>query len=85
LDVLLTGNYLTGGASLYQSVEYVPSAGAGLGAGGQRVFTFQALQAGTVSLQLKRWRQWEGDPSVTERSAKAMAANAGLRRHGGQR
>ncbi len=47
--------------------NYAPAAGAGIGGGGRRTFTFVAQQPGSVNLQLKLWREWEGDSSVTER------------------
>jgi inhibitor of cysteine peptidase len=47
--------------------EYTPAAGVGVGGGGQRTFTFVAQKPGSVTLQLKLWREWEGDSSVTER------------------
>ena len=50
-----------------QSSEYSPGAGAGVGGGGHRSLSFQAIRAGTVGLQLKLWRDWEGDKSVTDR------------------
>ena len=38
-----------------------------IGAKGQRTFQFTARQPGEMTLQLKYWRVWEGDGSVTER------------------
>lgn len=38
-----------------------------IGAKGQRTFQFIARQPGEMTLQLKYWRVWEGDGSVTER------------------
>ena len=52
-----------------QSSDYLPAPGPRLGGGGQKVLTFTAQQAGTVMLQLKYWRQWEGDASIRERFA----------------
>ena len=49
-----------------QSSEF-SSQSAGVGAGGQRHFTFQATSSGTAHLQLKEWRQWEGDRSILNR------------------
>jgi inhibitor of cysteine peptidase len=46
-----------------QSLEFSP-ANSGIGAGGQRTFTLQAKSPGTAHLQLKEWRQWEGDRSI---------------------
>ncbi len=47
--------------------NYVMAAGAGIGGGGQRTFTFEASKPGSVQLQLKLWREWEGEPSVIQR------------------
>ncbi len=47
--------------------DYVMATGSGIGGGGQRTFTFTAQQPGSVHLQLKLWREWEGDTSVIER------------------
>ena len=51
------------------ATTYVPTAGAGVGGGGEQVWTFEARHPGTGQLRLKRWRAWEGDPSVQERFA----------------
>ena len=50
-----------------QNSDYTMAPSAGIGGGGQRSLTFKAQKAGTVSLQLKLWREWEGDRSITER------------------
>ncbi|MBD2665315.1 hypothetical protein B6N60_00084 [Richelia sinica FACHB-800] len=39
---------------------------AGIGSGGQRVFTFQANNLGQVKLQLKNFREWTGEQSTIE-------------------
>ena len=39
----------------------------GLGGGGERRWVIAAKTAGTSTLSLKRWREWEGDASVIER------------------
>ncbi len=39
------------------------------GSGGTQTFTFVAKSAGTVNLQLKYWRRFEGDKSITQRFA----------------
>jgi len=44
-----------------------PEIGGFIGAKGQRTFRFTARQPGEMTLQLKYWRVWEGDGSVTER------------------
>jgi inhibitor of cysteine peptidase len=50
-----------------QHLEYAPSPHAGVGGGGQRSWTFTAHKAGTDTLQLKLWRAWEGETSITRR------------------
>lgn len=50
-----------------QDSDYVPAPDSRIGSGGQRVFTFKTQSAGAVDLQLKLWRQWEGDQSITDR------------------
>jgi len=50
-----------------QDSDYAPAPDSRVGGGGQRVFTFKAQKAGAVDLQLKLWRQWEGDQSITDR------------------
>jgi inhibitor of cysteine peptidase len=37
------------------------------GRGAQREFRFRVVAAGNAVLELKLWREWEGDPSVVER------------------
>jgi len=46
--------------------EFTPQ-GTGLGGGGERRWVITAKTAGTSTLSLKRWREWEGDASVIER------------------
>jgi inhibitor of cysteine peptidase len=38
-----------------------------IGSGGIRTFTFIAKQPGTVRLQLRLWRRWQGDSSIIDR------------------
>jgi inhibitor of cysteine peptidase len=38
-----------------------------LGQGGVRKFRFRAKEPGMRRLELKHWREWEGERSVTER------------------
>jgi inhibitor of cysteine peptidase len=38
-----------------------------VGRGGTREFRLVATGAGLATLSFKHWREWEGDPSVTER------------------
>jgi inhibitor of cysteine peptidase len=53
------------------SVEAVATephyAGKAVGSGGQVAFTFRAKKTGPGEINLKNWRQWEGDSSVTSR------------------
>jgi len=42
-------------------------AGIGIGAGGMRVIQWVGRRAGTYELQLKHWREWEGEASVIGR------------------
>jgi inhibitor of cysteine peptidase len=42
-------------------------AGAGVGGGGERIFTFRTKATGVARLQLKEWRPWEGDRSIVQR------------------
>lgn len=46
---------------------YAPAPGGGIGSGGERTLTLKAVGAGTCSIQLKLWRAWEGDKSITQR------------------
>ena len=50
-----------------QHLEYGPLPHAGVGGGGHRTWTFIAHKAGTDTLQLKLWRAWEGETSITRR------------------
>lgn len=53
-----------------EETRYVPDpTGGRVGGGGQRLFSFQAQKAGTVSLRLDLWRPWEGEKSVVDRFA----------------
>jgi inhibitor of cysteine peptidase len=60
-----------------QDSEYSAEAGTGVGGGGQRSLTFKAMKAGTVRLQLKLWREWEGDKSVTDRFTVTIRVSGG--------
>ena len=46
---------------------YTPSPGGAVGGGGRHIFVFDAKEPGTVHLQLKLYRTWEGDSSVRDR------------------
>ncbi len=50
-----------------QNPDFSPTPGTGIGGSGTRIFTFIAHQPGTVHLQLKLWRSWIGDSSITDR------------------
>ena len=50
-----------------QSSDYISAPGNLAGRGGERVFTFKTGKAGQAVLQLKLWREWQGDKSVVER------------------
>jgi len=50
-----------------QSSDFSSTPVAGVGGGGTRTFTFTAGQPGTAHLELKLWREWEGDSSIIER------------------
>lgn len=52
----------------FQRMDYQASSNA-TGSGGTDTFTFVAKSAGTVKLQLKYWRSFEGDRSITQRYA----------------
>lgn len=59
-----------------QASDYVSSDSPGAtGSGGQRTFTFVAEQAGATDLQLKNWRDWEGDSSIVERFSLTVRIN----------
>lgn len=51
----------------FQRETYTPYPGGGIGSGGTAVFMFTAQHPGTVHLQLKYWRSWEGDSSIVKR------------------
>jgi|PlaIllAssembly_1097288.scaffolds.fasta_scaffold2475863_1 inhibitor of cysteine peptidase len=51
------------------SSEYAAAPRSRVGKGGRRVVTFEVRKTGTSTIQLKLWREWEGDQSVTQRFA----------------
>jgi inhibitor of cysteine peptidase len=55
--------------------EFTPNSGGGVGSGGVRVWRFIARRPGTDSIQLKLWREWEGEQSVSERFMMAVTVN----------
>jgi len=52
-----------------QQVDSEPGPNPQFGRGGIREFRFRATRPGTARLELKRWREWEGESSVVERFA----------------
>jgi inhibitor of cysteine peptidase len=52
-----------------ESSDYAPPSGSAVGTGGMRRMVFAIRQAGMARLELKLWREWEGDTSVVERYA----------------
>ena len=50
-----------------QNSDFTPAGKAGIGAGGQRIFTFVACKEGAAVIKFKRWREWEGDKSIADR------------------
>ena len=56
--------------------EYGTSPHAAVGGGGQRSWTFIAQKAGTDTLQLKLWRPWEGESSITRRFTVTLHVHA---------
>ncbi len=61
-----------GGALASAGSDFRP-AGGGIGAGGTRVLSFRAVATGVVLLRLKRWQEWEGEPSVDARFSVSIA------------
>lgn len=47
--------------------DHTPTPDSGVGGGGQRIFTFAAVNTGSSPILLKLWRKWEGDKSVRQR------------------
>ena len=50
-----------------QNPTFSATPGGAIGGGGTRTFTFTAKQHGTVHLQLKLLRAWQGDSSIIDR------------------
>ena len=50
-----------------QSSDFSLAPGSGIGGGGVRLFVLEAKQTGTTRLQLKLWRDWQGDSTIIER------------------
>ncbi len=51
----------------FQKADFLLDPRAGIGGGGIRNFTFQAIQKGTTNLFLKLLRSWLGDVSIIKR------------------
>ena len=78
VDIALDSNPTTGfdwaidksnGSLLaFKQMDYQASSNA-IGSGGTDTFKFVAKSVGTVNLQLKYWRSFEGDRSITQRYA----------------
>lgn len=51
----------------FQSSEFSLPADTKIGGGGMRTFAFKAKTADTVHIQLKHWREWEGNDSIIDR------------------
>jgi inhibitor of cysteine peptidase len=47
------------------------------GRGGQREFRFRVSAPGSAVLELKHWREWEGESSVIERVTVTIEATSG--------
>ncbi len=47
--------------------QNIQAADVGIGGGSQRVLSFEAKSEGIDHLELKLWREWEGERSVTRR------------------
>lgn len=50
--------------------------GAGAGASGEKTLTLKATQPGKTHLQLKLWRDWEGDASIIDRYQISIQINS---------
>jgi inhibitor of cysteine peptidase len=55
------------GVVALQRVEYVRAQGGPVGGGGQRLWRFTMTQTGQTVVQLKLWREWEGEASIMAR------------------
>lgn len=53
------------------------SPGAAIGSGGPKIFRLQVKQKGVVHVELKLWREWEGDASITRRFGFTIEARNG--------
>jgi len=52
-----------------QSSEFSLPEGPRIGQGGTRAFAFRAKATGTARIELKHWREWEGEESTSDRFA----------------
>lgn len=53
---------------------YARDDGGAIGGGGSRRLSFTVVRSGLSRIQLKRWREWEGDASVQQRFEVAVDA-----------
>jgi inhibitor of cysteine peptidase len=51
----------------FETDDFAPEPGAGVGGGGVRTMRFRAIAPGVADLGLKLWREWEGHASVIDR------------------
>jgi len=68
---------ITGGSVSVAGDDFTPAEDAGIGGGGWRTLTFSATQPGSSRIDLKRWRDWEGDPSIVQRFGVTVRVSGG--------
>lgn len=59
-----------------ETAEFVTPSPAAVGGPGERSFRFKVVGKGETDLVLKKWREWEGEPSVIERFSLTVRASA---------
>jgi len=64
-----------GGVVTLAEERFVPASGAALGGGGTHTFKFQTVRSGSDLLELKLWRDWEGERSVIERFSVSLTVD----------
>jgi inhibitor of cysteine peptidase len=50
-----------------QNSTYATASGSAIGGGGRRTMVFQTSAPGTARIDLKLYREWAGDASITKR------------------
>ncbi len=50
-----------------QNMDFSLPPSTGVGGGGEKTLVFQAKRADAARIQLKLWREWEGDRSISKR------------------